>query len=49
MSALLKLSSMTINLTTLYGTINDNPNLFSQIQSLVASEIGDYNIICGRL
>ena len=46
LSVLLKLSSMTINLTTLYGPNNDNPNIFSQMQSLVASESGDYDIIC---
>ena len=47
MSVLLKLSSMTINLTTLYGPNNDNPNFFSQMQNLVSSESGDYDIICG--
>ena len=46
-SVLLKLSSMTINLTTLYGPNNDNHNVFSQKQNLVSSESGDYDIICG--
>ena len=46
-NVLLKLSTMTLNLTSLYGPNSDNPNFFNQIQNLVASESGDYDIICG--
>ena len=47
LNLILKLSSMTINLTTLYGPNNDCPAFFEEIQSLLENENADYNILCG--
>ena len=44
----LKLDTLTLNLTTLYGPNSDNPNFFHFIQNLIQNEQVDYNIICGN-
>ena len=43
----LKLSSMTLNLVTLYGPNNDSPAFFQMIKEQLLNEDADYNIICG--
>ena len=47
LNLLLKLSSMTINLITLYVPNNDFPSFFEEIQTLLENESADYNILCG--
>ena len=47
LNLLLKLSSMTINLITLYGPNNDFPSFFEEIQTLLENVSSDYNILCG--
>ena len=46
LNLVLKLSSMTLNLITLYGPNNDNPDFFREIESLIC-ESSDYDILCG--
>ena len=46
LNLLLKLSSMTINLITLYGPNNDFPSFFEEIQTLLENVSADYNILC---
>ena len=43
----LKLNTMTLNFTTLYGPNSDNPIFFNLIQSFIQNEQADYSIICG--
>ena len=46
----LKLSTMTLNLVTLYGpnnANNDSPSFFCEIKELLNSKNSDYNILCG--
>ena len=45
LNLLMKLSSMNINLVTLYGPNNDSPTFFEEISKLL--ENADYNILCG--
>ena len=47
LNLMLKLSSITLNLTTLYGPNNDCPSFFRDIQALVENNSADYNILCG--
>ena len=47
LNLLLKLTSMTINLITLYGPNNDCPSFFNEIQLLLENVDADYNILCG--
>ena len=42
LNLLLKLSSMTLNLITLYGPNNNNSNCFNQVQNLGHNESSDY-------
>ena len=46
-SLVMKLSSMTVNLITLYGPNNDHPDFFQCIQDTIEQTTTDYNIICG--
>ena len=43
----LKLSSIIINLITLYGPNKDSPGFFHEIENMLQEENADYNIICG--
>ena len=43
----MKLSSMNINLVTLYGPNNDSPTFFEEISKLLENANTDYNILCG--
>ena len=47
LNLLIKLSSMTINLITLYGPNNDSPSFFEEINKLLENVSADYNILCG--
>ena len=47
LNLVLKLSSITINLITLYGPNNDSPAFFREIKELLNNESADYNILCG--
>ena len=47
LNLVLKLSSMTLNLTTLYGPNNDCPSFFEDMQALLENNSADYNIFCG--
>ena len=47
LNLLMKLSSMKINLITLYGPNNDSPSSFEEISKLLENANGDYNILCG--
>ena len=46
-SLTLKLSSMTVNLMTIYAPNKDNPSFFSEIQKIMQESICENNIICG--
>ena len=43
----LTLSSIIINLITLYGPNKDSPGFFHEIENMLQEENADYNIICG--
>ena len=47
LNLLMKLSSMKINLVTLYGPNNDSPTFFEEISKLLENTNADYNILCG--
>ena len=47
LNLLMKLSSMNINLVTLYGPNNDSPTFFEEISKLLENANADYNILCG--
>ena len=47
LNLLIKLSSMTMNLITLYGPNNDSPSFFEEINKLLENVSADYNILCG--
>ena len=47
LTLLLKLNSMTINLTTIYGPNSDSPEFFQDIFNNQERVNSDYNIICG--
>ena len=47
LNLVIKLSSMTINLVSLYGPNNDSPSFFREIKELLNKENIDYNILCG--
>ena len=44
---MLKLSSININIITLYGPNKDSPGLSHEIENMLQEENADYNIICG--
>ena len=44
---LLKLSSMTLSLITVYGPNKDDPKFFGEIQNILKQNETDYTIICG--
>ena len=47
LNLLLKLSSLTINIITLYGPNNDCLIFFEEIEKLIENTNADYNILCG--
>ena len=47
LNLLIKLSSMKINLLTLYGPNIDSPSFFEEISKLLENVSADYNILCG--
>ena len=44
---LLKMSSFKLNLMTIYGPNNDNPDFFKLIQDTIDKTDADYSIVCG--
>ena len=44
---LLKMSSFKLNLMTVYGPNNDNPDFFKLIQDTIDKTDADYSIVCG--
>ena len=44
---ILKLSTLTLNLTTIYGPNNDIPTFFDNVENLLQNDSADYNLICG--
>ena len=47
LNSVLKLPSMTINLTALYGPNNDSPAFFQEVEKILDHDNADYNILCG--
>ena len=47
LNLLITLSTITINLITLYGPNNDSPSFFEEINELVHNVSADYTILCG--
>ena len=47
LNLVLKLSSITLHLITLYGPNNDSPAFFQEIKELLTNENIDYSILCG--
>ena len=44
---LLKISSFKLNLMTIYGPNNDNPNFFKHLQKTIDNNDADYTVVCG--